>query len=82
MAIQVTIGDLHDNVDLAGPCPLMVSLQHPSHRKCIGFAAHHADFLLQNLYCVAWSYEIPVSKFEAIWSVIVGLVEPRSPQQG
>ena len=48
-----TIGDLHDDVDLAGPCPLMVLLQHPSHTKCISFAELHADFLLQNLHCVA-----------------------------
>ena len=68
----------------------MVSLNHPSRRKCIGFADLQVNFiLLQKLHNVAWSYEIPGiaqllnfhhtgSKFETIWSVIVGVMNPKS----
>ena len=63
----------------------MVSLNHVSHRKCIGFVDVQVDFLLQNPHTVASSCEIPGiaqlwnfqqtdSKFETMWSEIVGLM--------
>ena len=44
-----SIGDMHDDITYVGPSLLMVLLNHPSHRKCIGFADLQVNFLLQNL---------------------------------
>ena len=54
----MAIGDLHDDIMLFGPCLLMVSLNHPSHLKCICFADLQVNFLIQNLHSVARGYEI------------------------
>ena len=51
------VEDLHDDNAYIGLCLLMVSLNHPSYRKCIGFADLQVNILLQNLHSAA--YEIP-----------------------
>ena len=84
-------GDLHMTSRTSGPRPFMVSLNHQPHRKCIGFADLQVSFLLQHLRNAAWSYQITGiaqlrnfqhadSKFKNIRLVIVGVMEPESPQ--
>ena len=36
--------DMHDDITVVGPHLLTVSLNHPSHRKCISFADLQVDF--------------------------------------
>ena len=47
LATLSLIGDMHDDVSWA--TPTLVSLNHLSHTKCVGFADLQVDFLIQNL---------------------------------
>ena len=73
----------------------MVSLNHQSYSKCIGFADLQVDLLLQNLHTVVWSYEIQIlgtAHYEISYILIANsdywsanvLMEPKSlaPQDG
>ena len=70
------------------PTIIMVSLNHPSHRKCIGFADLQADFFateparccmkLCNSRNSIMKFQHIDSKFKTIGSVIVELMEPKS----
>ena len=47
----MSIGDLNDDIKV-GPRLLIVSLNHPSHRKCIGgFADLQVDFCTETAQC-------------------------------
>ena len=40
----IQIGDVHDDFMYVGPRLLMISLNYPSHRKCIGFDDFQVGF--------------------------------------